>query len=183
MCVRLCVLVWLSCSCSRREALPPGGPAPRSPTPALLPAGPTSSRDSLLCKLSTSRPRLSFSSCLSASSCCSSCTCREAVGGSVGLWGKHWAAGHPASPRLPPYLSLQAVEGAGLRLWQLTEERGLGLDLGWGASLAYLLLSGPPSQPQMSSGLFCARPPLGPLIRLFIHSLTYSNIHPSSKYL
>ena len=97
--------------------------------------------------------------------------------------GKHWAAGSPASPHLPPYLSLQAVEGAGLRLWQLTEQRGLGLDLGWGASLAQLLLSGPPSQPQMSSGLFCARPPLGPLIHLFIHSLTHSNIHPSNKYL
>lgn len=104
MCVRLCVLVWLSCSCSRREALPPGGPAPRSPTPALLPAGPTSSRDSLLCKLSTSRPRLSFSSCLSASSCCSSCTCREAVGGLSGPLGKtlgSWPSSFPPPSTLP----------------------------------------------------------------------------------
>lgn len=43
-------------------------------TPAMAP--PTSRRDRRLCRLSTSRPRLSFSSCFSASSCCSSCTCR-----------------------------------------------------------------------------------------------------------
>ena len=164
--MRLSVLVWLSCSCSRRNTPPPGGP-----TPAFLPIGPTSRRDSLLCKLSTSRPKLSFSSCFSASSCCSSWTCREGVVLSVALQEKTPGSWGSTSSHLPPYLSLQAVEGAGLCLWQLTEEVGTGLRSGLGG-----LPSPTPAQwPSIptTDGLFCARTPLEPLTHSFMHAFIY----------
>ena len=143
------------------------------PHPCLLPIGPTSRRDSLLCKLSTSRPKLSFSSCFSASSCCSSWTCREGVVVSVALQAETPGSWGSTSSHLPPYLSLQAVEGAGLCLWQLTEEVGTALRSGLGASPAHLLLSDRPSPLQMSSGLFCARTPLEPLTHSFMHAFIY----------
>lgn len=172
-CETVCVLVWLSGNCF--EALGPRAPFSTQPT---------SSRDRRLCKLSTSRPRLSFSSCFSASSCCSSCTWRATEAQPVSRK-KCWATGGPALPSPSPYLSLQAVKGAGLRLWQLIEEVGTGLGSRLGVSPAHLLLSNPLFQPQMSAvHLLHAVPTLFQTLFLatnsFIHSLKYLFIY---KYL
>lgn len=88
VCETICISVVIG-QLQQKKYPTPWRPTPKSPTPALLPIGPTSRRDSLLCKLSTSRPRLSFSSCFSARSCCSSWTCREGVGGLSGPPGEN----------------------------------------------------------------------------------------------
>lgn len=87
----------------------------------------------------------------------------------------NWGA---SSPSPSPYLSLQAVKGAGLHLWQLIKEEGTGLGSRLGASPAHLLFSNPPSQPQMSAVHLLQAVPT-----LCQTPFTHLNIRSSYKYL
>lgn len=112
------MLVWLLRNCF--EAPPAGGPVPHSP-PSPPPAGTVGSANFPPPVPGSPSPPASLPAAAVA----------LAPGG--GQWTLSQSPGRNArqlgggSPSPSPYLSLQAVKGAGLRLWQLIKEEGTGL--------------------------------------------------------